>query len=224
MIEIYLKYDNMHIFGIINAFICMNNHVISCINSMLSIIAFITIRKVLDLLLSSCWKFKEVVMNWQLREIRFKKPSPSRSRPSYSSFCAGILSNLPQLSVDDVIAQVNSYDEVLKFSNRIKETTTTNLPPMANQTQFLSFDRGRGQNNGRNNRGKERNGGRYVPRCQLCGQYGHRVLECRERFNRSFIGHQNVPQLQNSQSVPQANNLNLLPSPVPQDHSTLVSR
>ena len=36
MIEIYLKYDNMHIFGIINAFNCINNHVISCINSMLS--------------------------------------------------------------------------------------------------------------------------------------------------------------------------------------------
>ena len=36
MIEVYLKYDNMHIFGIINTFICTNNRVISCINSMLS--------------------------------------------------------------------------------------------------------------------------------------------------------------------------------------------
>ena len=36
MIDIYLKYDNMHIFGKINAFNCINNHVISCINSMLS--------------------------------------------------------------------------------------------------------------------------------------------------------------------------------------------
>ena len=36
MIEIYLKYDNMHIFGMIIAFNCINNHVISCINSMLS--------------------------------------------------------------------------------------------------------------------------------------------------------------------------------------------
>ena len=35
MIEIYFKYDNMHTFGIINAFICINNHVNSCINSML---------------------------------------------------------------------------------------------------------------------------------------------------------------------------------------------
>ena len=36
MIEICLKYDNMHTFGIINALICINNHVNSCINSMLS--------------------------------------------------------------------------------------------------------------------------------------------------------------------------------------------
>ena len=36
MIEIYLKYDNMHIFVVINALICINNYVITCINSMLS--------------------------------------------------------------------------------------------------------------------------------------------------------------------------------------------
>ena len=31
MIEIYLKYDNMHTIGVINVFICINNHVNSCI-------------------------------------------------------------------------------------------------------------------------------------------------------------------------------------------------
>ena len=36
MIEIYLKNDNMHALRKINAFICTNNHVNSCINSMLS--------------------------------------------------------------------------------------------------------------------------------------------------------------------------------------------
>ena len=36
MIEVYLKYDNMHTIRTINAFICINNHVNSCINSMLS--------------------------------------------------------------------------------------------------------------------------------------------------------------------------------------------
>ena len=36
MIEIYLKYDNMHVFGMINALNCINNHVNSCKNSMLS--------------------------------------------------------------------------------------------------------------------------------------------------------------------------------------------
>ena len=36
MIEIYLKYDNMHINGTINAFIYINNHKNSCIKCMLS--------------------------------------------------------------------------------------------------------------------------------------------------------------------------------------------
>ena len=35
MIEICLKDDNMHIFVMINALICINNYVITCINSML---------------------------------------------------------------------------------------------------------------------------------------------------------------------------------------------
>ena len=38
MIEIYLKYDNMHTIRTINAFICINNHVNSCLNSILSVI------------------------------------------------------------------------------------------------------------------------------------------------------------------------------------------
>ena len=37
MIEICLKDDNMHIFVMINALICINNCVITCINSMLSV-------------------------------------------------------------------------------------------------------------------------------------------------------------------------------------------
>ena len=36
MIETYLKYDNMPIIRTINAFICINTHVNSCINNMLS--------------------------------------------------------------------------------------------------------------------------------------------------------------------------------------------
>ena len=36
MKEICLKYDNMHIFVMINALICINNYVITCINNMLS--------------------------------------------------------------------------------------------------------------------------------------------------------------------------------------------
>ena len=36
MIKIYLKYDNMHTIVIINAFICIHNHVNLCIKCMLS--------------------------------------------------------------------------------------------------------------------------------------------------------------------------------------------
>ena len=37
MIDMYSKYDNMYTNGIYNAFICINNHVNSFINCMLSI-------------------------------------------------------------------------------------------------------------------------------------------------------------------------------------------
>ena len=40
MIETCLKDDNMHIFVMINALICINNYVITCINSMLSSLSF----------------------------------------------------------------------------------------------------------------------------------------------------------------------------------------
>ena len=36
MIDMQLKYDNMHTNGIFNALICVNNHVNSCINCILS--------------------------------------------------------------------------------------------------------------------------------------------------------------------------------------------
>ena len=41
MIEIRLKDDNMYIFVMINALICINNYVITCINSMLSCVRLI---------------------------------------------------------------------------------------------------------------------------------------------------------------------------------------
>ena len=54
MIEIYLKYDNMHTIGVINAFICINNHVNSCINSMLSIESIVYFQRGLFF----AWKIK----------------------------------------------------------------------------------------------------------------------------------------------------------------------
>ena len=138
---------------------------------------------------------------------------------SYSTFCAGISSNLANMCLDDVIAIINSYDELTKFSNPKKDTGTMEFPPTANQAQITSSDCGRGRNNGRNNRGRGKNGGRYTPRCQLFGQYGHRVLECRERFNHMFHGHQHAPAAQNPHIPPQAYNLNFSPSLAPQDHT-----
>ena len=138
---------------------------------------------------------------------------------AYSTFCVGISSNLSNLCFDDVVAQINSYNELIKSTNPIKDNMTTEVPPSANQTQFTSSDRGRGRNNGINGRGRGRNNGRYTPRCQLCGQFRHRVLEYRERFNKMLHGHQNAPAAQNNQPFPYAYNLNLNTSNVPQDHS-----
>ena len=118
-----------------------------------------------------------------------------------------------------MIAQINSYDELMKFLNPTKDTGSIDFLPSANQAQITSSDRGRGRNNGRNNQGRGRNGGRYTPRCQLCGQYGHRVLECRERFNRMFHGHQHAPAAQNAQAPPQAYNVNFSTLPTSQDHT-----
>ena len=148
---------------------------------------------------------------------------------AYSTFSTGISSNLINLGFDDVVAQINSYEDLMKFSHPAKDITVSDFPPKANQTQITSSSRGRGCNNGRNNHGRGRNGGRYIPRFQLCGQFGHRILECRERFNKSFYGQQNSPPNHTNQDFPQAYNTNmqlpqvyttnLQPVHTPQDHS-----
>ena len=93
--------------------------------------------------------------------------------PRYSTFNAGIT------SFEDVIAQINSHDELLNFINPPpKENIASEFPPVANQTQVSGSDQGRGRNGGQNNRGRGRNGGRYTPSSQICGQFGHRAQEC----------------------------------------------
>ena len=84
---------------------------------------------------------------------------------AYSTFSAGISSNLINLGFDDVVAQINSYEDLMKLSHSAKDTTISEFPLTANQTQITSSDRGRGRNNGRNNRGRGQNGGQYIPRC-----------------------------------------------------------
>ena len=137
--------------------------------------------------------------------------------PTYSAFNARITSNLHNLTFEDVIAQINSHDELLHFINPPKENIASECPPAANQTQVSRSDRDRGRNGGRNSRGRGRNGGRYTPRCQICGQFGHRAQECRERFNRSFYGWQNSTK--NPQHSPHAYNLSLPLATGPSDHT-----
>ena len=137
---------------------------------------------------------------------------------TYSAFNAGITSNLHNLTFEDVIAQINSHDELLNFVNPSKETVVSEFPPAANQTQLSAPDRGRGRNGGRNGRGRGCNGGRYTPRCQICGQFGHRAQECRERFNQNFYGWQNSAP--SPQPNPQAYNLSLSPVITPPDNTS----
>ena len=84
---------------------------------------------------------------------------------TYSAFNAIITSNLHNLTFEDVIAQINSHDELLNFVNPYKETVVSEFPLAANQTQLSAPDRGRGRNGGRNGCGRGCNGGRYTPRC-----------------------------------------------------------
>ena len=89
MIEICLKDDNMHIFVMINALICINNYVITCMNIMLSRVKLEKIKKsflsllsplssILSLLssllsLSKMARSGQSEGTWQLREQREKK-------------------------------------------------------------------------------------------------------------------------------------------------------
>ena len=67
MVEICLKDDNMHRFVMINALICINIYIITCINSMLSGYALETAVRVLNVLPSKSvtstpyeiWKVKK---------------------------------------------------------------------------------------------------------------------------------------------------------------------
>ena len=137
--------------------------------------------------------------------------------PTYSAFNTGITSNLHNLTFEDVIAQINSHDELLSFINPPKETAVSEFPPVANQMQLPASDWGRGRNGGWNGQGRGRNGGRYTPRCQICGQFGHRAQECRERFNRNFYEWKNSTT--NPQPSPHAYNLCLSPMTTPSDNT-----
>ena len=62
--------------------------------------------------------------------------------PTYSAFNARITSNLHNLTFEDVVAQINSHDELLSFINPPKENTASKFPLVANQRQVSGSDRG----------------------------------------------------------------------------------
>lgn len=62
----------------------------------------------------------------------------------------------------------------------------------------LTQDEGHGWQGGQSGHGRGCNGGRYIPRCQLCSQLGHRVHDYREQFKWNFQEWQYHNQSQNS--------------------------
>ena len=51
---------------------------------------------------------------------------------TYSTFCAGISSNLSNLCFDDVVAEINSYEELIRSTNPNKDHSAMDFPPTAN--------------------------------------------------------------------------------------------
>ena len=62
--------------------------------------------------------------------------------PTNSAFNAGITSNLHSLTFEDVIAQINSHDELLSLINPSKDTAASKFPLVANLTQLPASDCG----------------------------------------------------------------------------------
>lgn len=107
-----------------------------------------------------------------VQEISLHLCPARRARTYIFTFTTGITSNL--------VAQVHSHDDLVKFFTRTKEIMTSDFSPTANQVQFNSIDHSIGNFGRRGNRGRGQNGGKYTSRCQICGQFGHRALDYRE--------------------------------------------
>ncbi|CAA6668091.1 unnamed protein product [Spirodela intermedia] len=53
--------------------------------------------------------------------------------PAYSTFNVGITSNLHHFYFEDVVAQINSHDELLTFTSSSRDPLATDFLPIANQ-------------------------------------------------------------------------------------------
>lgn len=74
-------------------------------------------------------------------------------------------------------------------------TTQPEQPKRANSSNFSenrgNWNNNRGRGGNRSNRSRQNNNSRV--QCQLCGRFGHTVLRCYLRFDRSYQGHNATP-------------------------------
>ena len=61
---------------------------------------------------------------------------------AYSAFSAGISSNLINLGFDDVVAQINSYEDLMKFSHPAKDITVSDFHPQLIKLKLLLLTAG----------------------------------------------------------------------------------
>lgn len=122
--------------------------------------------------------------------------------PEYTPFIVGLNARPENPNLEDTIAQIRSHEVMLAFKQQKTQTDPSFSPEanLAQQEATTSSARNREQQNGRSGRARGRKRGRYTPRCQLCGQIGHRAHDCRERFNRNFHGWN--PQSNSENSAP----------------------
>ena len=135
--------------------------------------------------------------------------------PPYNAFYASTSPLLDSLTFDDVVSNLRTYESHLL--RQAEEHKPTEFAPCANFTQSQNQDPHHNRG-GRSNRGQGRNQGKNQPLCQLCFKYGHRAVNCYERFNKDFVQCQWNPRSQNSNSRasssnPQANMVTIAINP-----------
>ena len=122
--------------------------------------------------------------------------------PDYIHFNISMNANLENLTFDKLVMNLKAHEACLTFYNH--GSSNNQFPPMANNTVMAPQQENKNIGNNRNSaqhkvenqndynncrgkhnrgRGKNWNDKKYTPRCHICGLWGHRGRECRERLN-----------------------------------------